>query len=309
MTPQHDLDEILRRALHAEVDSVDPPGDGLTHIRQRLARPKPRLHPSLLLADAAELWWLTRNRLEPLVTRARAILVPALAWLLTTARAAASSLAARAAASSRAARSAGGGNGGDSRPRQGAAHRSQPAGRFAALVSPAMSWLRPALVVAAAVVIVVAGVVTLSQLQQTVTGVSLFTGGGQSTPASPTAGAAGSNGSQAPHPSTPSPGVSATSALHGRKHHATPSPTCSPGAAGGTGASAGPTASPTPTVTPTVTPTPTDSVTPTPTSSGTTAPPSSAPATPAVGSSPAHVVTCKSPLASRPGPASGSPSP
>src|SRR5579864_4329214 len=34
-------EEILRRALHAVADTIEPAGDGLERIRERLSRPRP----------------------------------------------------------------------------------------------------------------------------------------------------------------------------------------------------------------------------------------------------------------------------
>src|SRR5215472_299753 len=86
-------EEILRRALHAVADQIEPAADGLERIRERLSKPRP-------LAVA----WLTAGwtgpaqpmllRMEPVLAdatgrlseRLGTWLLPAVEWLLTAIR-------------------------------------------------------------------------------------------------------------------------------------------------------------------------------------------------------------------------------
>lgn len=268
MTPEHDLDERLRRALHTAVDPIEPAGDGLDRIHRKLAQPRLQLQLHLWLTECADLVRLIGIRLEPAAARA---------WAGCLALCA----AARTAIRSRAGTQAGPAEG---RPRHGAAHRSQPPSRLASLFSPAMSWLRPALAVVGAVVIVVAGVFTLAQLRQTVTDISLLTGGNQSPSASaPT-------GPGAPHSRIPGLAPTALSAspsaqAKGSRHHAAPAPTCTPRPSTGPIATSTPSTAPSPTTSPTVSPSPTDTTSPVPSPSSSTA--TSSTASPLAGSTPA----------------------
>src|ERR1700735_1984722 len=79
----HDFDEVLRRALHAAADSVQPAGDGLERIRARLTRPVP-LPVAWVMASyrSASGAVLSRLRLlatwmEPAAARLRPVLGPA----------------------------------------------------------------------------------------------------------------------------------------------------------------------------------------------------------------------------------------
>ncbi|MGE5135377.1 MAG: hypothetical protein ACM32E_21010 [Gemmatimonadota bacterium] len=244
MTTEYDLDEILRRAMHAAVDHVEPAGDGLQQIRRQLTRPRLRLQAALLITETADLIRLIGIRLEP-----------AAAWLLGLLR---REWARAAAAVRRPAEVPAGPASG--RPRHGPAHRSQPPGPMAATIA----WLRPAVAVAAAVVIVVAGVFTLYTLRQTVSPISLLTGGGQSPAAGVPAGT-GSRQSGAPHATASSPGSSPHASGKTARHHAAPLPSCTPGATAGPPVTPPtPTAAPSPTDTSTAGPTPTDTIAPSP---------------------------------------------
>jgi hypothetical protein len=83
-------EEILRRALHAVADTIEPAADGLERIRERLSRPRPLAQPLLMgmepvLADAADRMserlgtWL-RPAIEPLRPAIGGLL--AAIWLL-----------------------------------------------------------------------------------------------------------------------------------------------------------------------------------------------------------------------------------
>jgi hypothetical protein len=295
MTTEHELDEILRRAMHAAVESVEPAGDGLQHIRRELTKPRLRLQIGLLLTESGDLVRLVGIRLEPAATRTWDMFRRAWVSVMAAIRQPSGSAEDQA----------------DGRPRRGAAHRSQPPGRLASLLSPAIAWLRPALAVAGAVVIVVAGVFTLFTLRQTVSPMSLLTGGGQSPAVGASAGPGGGH-SGVPGITTTSPGLVPSSRSKGTKHHASPSPTCTPGTSTRPpGASPTPTVTPSPSITPSVTPSPTDTGSPTPTVSDTSAPVNSAPpAGLGAGGGPVQLTSgCFSAKKSRAGSPSSSPAP
>src|SRR5438034_695644 len=72
MTPVNgDIDQILRRALHAEVDSIEPADGGLERIRRRTHAPWLVRQASLMLTECIDLARLIRIRLEPAVTGLR----------------------------------------------------------------------------------------------------------------------------------------------------------------------------------------------------------------------------------------------
>lgn len=144
--------------------------------------------------------------------------------------------------------------------------------------SPVLNWLRPALAVAGAVVLVVAGVFALGQIRQGIVNLSGAGGGNNGPGTSSQAGAPGTtNGAGAPAaggaPSSPTPRGTA-SARHGVTHHPgaqSSSPPCASPGPTPSGISPTPTpsaTSPTPTPSPTVSATPTPTVTATPTGSG-----------------------------------------
>lgn len=219
-----DLDDRLRRALHAEVDSLEPAGDGLERILRRAHQPWLQRQLSLMRAEWADLFWLIVTRLEPGMARLRQAVATRTGLL------------------------------------------AAPAGRRHVARSPraksrsGLAWLRPALAVSAAVIVVVAGVYGLAQLRQSLV-LDLFpnaaapaatgqgaTNGGRSgpsvqghTPAGllPAGGASGSA----------RPSASATCTRAKKKHSLTPNTTPSPSP---TGSPAG-SPSPTPTATATAT--------------------------------------------------------
>ena len=67
---RHDLDDVLRRALHAAVDPVEPAGDGLTRILHRLSTPPALRQVALLVTDCVDLARLITIWLEPAFTGA-----------------------------------------------------------------------------------------------------------------------------------------------------------------------------------------------------------------------------------------------
>jgi hypothetical protein len=134
--PDRDYDATLSRALHSTLDPVEPAGDGLAKIQKRIAEPWLKRRMSLLRTELAALAWLILVRCEPLLDRAR------------------SGLAAITSGSHRGRASSGRRQGGASQDRTGDAGPRR-------WLEPTMAWLRPALAMAVAVVIVVAGVFAL----------------------------------------------------------------------------------------------------------------------------------------------------
>lgn len=237
MTPvDHEFGDILRRALHTAADSVEPADDGLDRIRHRMRRPWLVRQGPLMLNDCIDLIRLIGIRAEPAYTRVRAALADGpLGPYAARVRSRLPSVAPIGAliASSR---------------RHAAAHRGQPVRGWARL-RPTLAWLRPALAVATAVVVVVAGVYGLAQLRETLV-LSLFPGSATASTAPSPAGGSGrvspaSPASQAPGGLIPSSGSGS--------HHPTPKASCSR----------------TPTRKPTPTPTPDTSTAPTGTPSAT----------------------------------------
>jgi hypothetical protein len=145
MTKDRDYEDILRRALAAAAESIEPTGDGLQRIRHRLDS---RRSARSVLARCTE--WLELHgtrllvRFEPAIEWGRAGLRRALPVL-------ASFLGGLFSPRGRA-----GGARGSGTP--------SPPGRL----GPAGAWLKPVFAVAAAVAIVVAGVVVLNHETQTV---------------------------------------------------------------------------------------------------------------------------------------------
>jgi hypothetical protein len=151
---RRDLEDVLRWALHAVADAIEPADDGLTRIMRRLTTPSAVRKVTLLVTDCADLARLITIWLEPAFTWAMR-----LRW-----------------------RHHAGYQRGFSRRATRASLR------------PALPWLRPALAVAGAATIVVIGVVVLGQVRQIVTRTSLNTDTGASTPAPAGARSASSRG-------------------------------------------------------------------------------------------------------------------
>jgi len=233
MTPVNgNFDEMLRSALHAEVDSLEPAEAGLDRIRRRTHAPWLVRQASLMLTECADLVRLIGIRLEPRITGMRAA-IAAEGGLWAAFVAVLSSTVAAGAALVMPSR------------RRGAMHRGRPAGPAGTppeRPGSNLGWLRPVLAVAGAVVIVVAGVFGLAQVRDNLV-LELFP---SNAPASSSAGTA-STSDQVPTLQ----GHSATGAIlppstqHGP---AKPSPTA--------------TCSNTPNQQATTTPTPTDTTTP-----------------------------------------------
>jgi hypothetical protein len=234
MTPVNgDFDQMLRSALHAEVDSIEPDQRGLERIRQRTHAPWLVRQTSLMLIECVDLARLIGIRLEPGFTGLRTTIAErggpweASVGLLSSTVASVVALF-------------------TPPGRRNSPHRSPRGGS-------SLGWLRPALAVAGAVVIVVAGVYGLVQVRDTIS-LELFPSG---SPASNGPGSGGGgqgpslNGQSAPTGVVPS---------GGRSGSASPSPKAS--CPSSPRAQATPTdtpTDPTPTVTPTDTPTDTPS--------------------------------------------------
>jgi hypothetical protein len=246
MTPvDHDLDDILRRALHAAADSIEPADDALMRIRHRMREPWLARQASLVRNDCVDLVQLIAIRLEPAATRVRrgianGPLGTSVAWI--RGQVPAMALPGAAGSSSR---------------RHDAAHRNRSSGGWAG-VRPTLAWLRPALAVATAVVVVMAGVYGLAQLRETLR-LSLFPSSGQSSavPNSSTRGqpSLGHRASTSPGGLIPTAGGSG-SPRHARRA------TCSRTSSTKPSSVPSPTSTSTPTASSSASPSPTDSLDP-----------------------------------------------
>ena len=260
---ERDYEAILRRVLHTTTDQFEPVGDGLTKIRARLGEPWLKRQWWLLRNEFTVLRWFVVVRCESLFSKIRS-------------RSDVTDLAPDTSAAQEA-------DGGAQKSLLSIATASTPAKTAAKRrgrpVGTAMAWFRPALAVAGAVVLVVAGVFALGNIQQ---GFGLI-GLGSDSPSQPgtssqtgqngnTQGGGntfpGSGGGSQSRSGAPSPG---TSAAHSKT---VPSPggpcvSASPQASSPSPSTSPTSASPTPTPTsasPTPTPTPT-SASPTPSTS------------------------------------------
>ena len=273
MTPVNgDIDQTLRRALHAEVDSIEPANGGLERIRRRTHAPWLVRQASLMLTECIDLARLIWIRLEPGFTGLRTTIAErggpwaAFVGLLSSTVASIVALFTP-----------------SRRPSRNHNHRS-PRG------SSNLGWLRPALAVAGAVVIVVAGVYGLAQVRDNLV-LELFPSG---TPASNGPGSSGGGGQAPTLNGQSSPPVVVPS--DGGSGSAKPSPNAS--------CSSTPQAQSTPTAPATDVPTPTDSPSAAPTDSTApppTATPTDSPSTSAVslGSPGTHTVAKVAPASCR----------
>jgi hypothetical protein len=276
MTAQErDVEDVLSRVLHSETDHVEPVGDGLTKIRERLTEPWLNRQWWLLRSEFMVLGWLVVVRCESFAATVRARSAAARTTLLARAARAYDSAAGVA------------GNGGWL-PRLAAALGGiaarlpgRGAGGQRRSPGPVISWLRPALAVAGAVVLVVAGVFALGQIREGI--VSLSSGAGGTTPGSSSQGTgngvpAGNNGGSVSGVVGASTSQGGGTGRRGAGHHSgsqvssspCASPAASPGAPSPSPSPPPPSPSPSQSPSPTTSPTPTGS--PSPTVSG--APPS-----------------------------------
>ncbi len=132
ISQDRDFEDILRGALRAAAESIEPAGNGLERIRRRSHS---RRSARTMLARAADWLRLYRIRLS--------VRLESLRWELSQR--------------------------GIGQPPTGPDHDGRtPAGKTAARLGPAAAWLKPASAVAAVVAIVVIGVLTLNRMQAAV---------------------------------------------------------------------------------------------------------------------------------------------
>jgi hypothetical protein len=214
MQARRDLDDVLRRALHAAVDPVEPAGDGLTRIMHRLSTPSAIRQAALLVTDCVDLARLITIWLEPAFTGAAR-----LRWR-----------------------------------HGAGYWREFPPQATRAPMRHAGSWLRPALAVASAVAIVVITVIVLGPVRQLVTRTSLNTGPGGSSPVHAGARSSGGGHGQSPTANLTRTGPTrpgTASARAGRTSHRpgttpTPSPAVTPSGSPAASPGQSPGATPTP---------------------------------------------------------------
>jgi hypothetical protein len=264
---ERDYDEVLSRVLHSTTDRIEPVGDGLTKIQARLAEPWLKRQ-----------WWLLRNESTVL---GWVLVVRCQSWFSTVRSGGAGDATADEAT---AAGPAGDGGRLRSLPVLGgivawasAKRRRETGAPRRMSVGPAMAWFRPALAVAGAVVLVLAGVFALGQIQQKI-GLTSGNPSGTSS-SSQSGGSGGTNGSASPADSG-SPSASQTNATSAKPgtlpsgkvspSPASASPSPSPASPSPSPSPSPGTTSPTPTQSPTTSPTPTQSPTTTPTTPTTT---------------------------------------
>jgi hypothetical protein len=160
---ERDYEAILRHVLHTTTDQLEPVGDGLTKIRARLSEPWLKRQWWLLRNEFLLLRWLVVVRCESLIGRIRS-------------RSDVTDLA----PDTPAAQEADGGALKSLLSLATSAPAKTPAKRRGRSVGPAMAWFRPALAVAGAVVLVVAGVFALGSIR-TVVGLDAGNGANSST--------------------------------------------------------------------------------------------------------------------------------
>ena len=243
---ERDYEAILSRVLHTTTDQLEPVGDGLTKIRTRLSEPWLKRQWWLLRSEFMLLRWLVVVRCESLFSRIRS-------------RSDVTDLAPDTPAGQEA----------DGGPLKSllsiATSSSASAKRPRRSVGPAMAWFRPALAVAGAVVLVVAGVFALGSIRTVVgldgaTGTSNSTNGGQ-----PGNGSANGGGTQFSSGAS-SQGKSKLSSAGASAGHNSTAPSSTPCPAPSSPAQSSPSPAPSPTsASPSPSPT-SASPTPTPTS-------------------------------------------
>ena len=251
MTPVNgELDQMLRRALHAEVESIEPGEAGLERIRRRTHAPWLVRQASLMLTECVDLIRLIVIRLEPTLTGLRSSVRErggpweAFVGLLSSTVASIVALVKPPA----------------HRP---ATHRSGRGGSN-------LGWLRPALAVAGAVVIVVAGVYGLAQVRDNLV-LELFPSG---TPASNGPGSSGGGGQGPTLNGQTAPAGAVPTGDRTGSARPSPKPSCSKTPQPQATPTAPATDVPTPTDSPSAAPT--DSTAPTPTDTPTGTPSTSA---------------------------------
>ena len=237
ISQDRDYEDILRDALRAAAESIEPAGNGLERIRHRSHS---RRSARSMLARAADWLRLYRIRLS--------VRLESFRWELSQR--------------------------GIGQPPTGPDHDGRtPVGKTAARLGPAAAWLKPAFAVGAVVAVVVVGVFTLNRMQEAViTPTNSVTSPGQQHAPTAAAGLAsrglwtvpiGVSTSPPPAASRKKAPLTALPAVA-----CTPTPTASPSPTPSGTASATP--SPTPSGTASATPSPTPSDTGSPTDTPTT---------------------------------------
>ena len=186
---RRDLEDVLRRALHTAVDTIEPADDGLTRIMHRVSTAPVARRAVLLVTDCVDLARLITIRFEPAFAGALR-----LRW----------------------------------RRHAGYRHRKpQPATWTRS--HPAVPWLGPVVAVASAVMIVVLGTVVLSHVRQIATWISLNTGSGAGAPAHPGTHSAGGGRGLSPTANGAPTGPGITPGQVGPAHHSCARASCPPG--------------------------------------------------------------------------------
>ena len=244
ISQDRDYEDILRGALRAAADSIEPAGNGLERIRHRSHS---RRSARSTLARAADWLRLYRIRLS--------VRLESFRWELSQR--------------------------GIGQPPTGPDHDGRtPAGKTAARLGPAAAWLKPAFAVAAVVAVVVVGVFTLNRMQEAVIApTGSATSPGQQHAAAAASGLASPGLWQPPFGTKTNAPVAASEKKNGTT--ALPAVACTPTPTPSASASASPTpsdsVSPTPSNTAPASPTPSPSdsgsptVTPTTGTGGSTA--------------------------------------
>jgi len=288
MTAQErDYEDILSRVLQTATDQIEPVGDGLARIRVRLSEPWLKRQWWLLRSQFMMLGWIAAVRCQSCYGTLRSRSTAAAgdhagtpAGVHTGRSAAAGAEPANPGGRPRWLAPVPGGItalfGGITAwaasrgPGRGASDGSRKS------PDPVLHWLRPALAVAGAVALVVAGVFALGPIRQGIVSLSGVGGGNGNAPGSSSQGGGPGtpNGTAGPFAGAPvgSPGSRGTTQeRRGTAHHPerapSPSACASPGSSS---SSAQPTpspssTSPSPTTSPTGSPTPTQSASPSPT--------------------------------------------
>lgn len=251
---ERDYEAILSRVLHTTTDQLEPVGDGLTKIRTRLSEPWLKRQWWLLRSEFMVLRWLVVVRCESLFSRIRS-------------RSDVTDLAPDTPAGQEA----------DSGPLKSllsiATSASASAKRPRRSVGLAMAWFRPALAVAGAVVLVVAGVFALGSIRMYVgldgaTGTGTTNTGGQ-----PGNGSANGGGTQFSSGAS-SQGKSKLSSAGASAGHNSTAPSSTPCPAPSSPAQSSPSPAPSPTSPPPSSPPPSS---PPPSSPPPSSPPPSSP--------------------------------
>ncbi len=184
-----EYDEVLSRVLHSTLEAIDPAGDGLSKIQRRIAEPWLKRQWSLLIHEFTSLGWLIFVRTEPHLNEARSSLASFAESSGRRLRSTSLTLAATARVSS------------SGRHKNSAGHEGLAA-VLRKWLGPTMAWLRPALAVGGAVVLVVVGVFAVGQAQRALNPSSSSANNPFAAPGFPSASAGhgGSYGQQSNHP-------------------------------------------------------------------------------------------------------------